>query len=186
MLIACLIAFSFLSCYDLEDNPGPTISFTAKPNGEGNVTFDVLTANAETFHWDFGDGNFSDEKLPTHTYKNNGIYNVILSAKGKEGESVTTGQVTVNDITGSVVFWMMALKTKDIEVSVDGQYYGKITGSYATDVPICGAQYAVTVTKLSEGPHTFHAVESNTISDFKWTGGISVSAGKCKSVTLTY
>lgn len=186
ILIAFLIAFSFSSCYDPEEIPEPTVSFTTKLNGEGNVTFHVSAADTEAFHWDFGDGNFSDEKSPTYTYENNGIYNVTLSAKGKEGESIVTGQVTVHDITGSVIFWLSALKTKEIEVTVDGQYYGNITGVYPTSVPTCGAKYSVTVTNLSEGPHTFEAKESNTISPKRWMGEVSISGRKCKAMGLTY
>lgn len=186
ILIAFLIAFSFSSCYDLEEIPEPTISFTAKLNGEGNVTFSVSATDAETFLWDFGDGNFSDEKSPTYTYENNGIYNVTLSEKEKGKESIITGKVTVNDITGSVIFWLSALKTKEIEVTVDGQYYGNITGIYPTSVPTCGAKYSVTVTNLSEGSHTFEARESNTISPKRWMGAVSISGRKCKAMGLTY
>lgn len=185
ILIACLIAFSFSSCYDLEELPAPTISFTAKPNGEGNVTFDVSTTDAETFHWDFGDGNFSDEKFPTHTYENNGIYKVTLSAEGPDGEAMATEQITVNDITGSAVFWLSALRTMEIEVYVDGQYYGKITRVAPTEVFTCGADYAVTANNLSEGAHLFTANELNTASPARWMGVVEISGRKCKSMGLT-
>lgn len=186
ILIALLIALTFCSCYDLEEIPQQTTSFTTKLNGEGNVTFNVSATNAETFHWDFGDGNFSDEKLPNHTYENNGVYNISLSSKGNGGESIITGQLSVNDITGSAVFWMSALKTKDVEVTLDGQYYGNITGVYPTSAPTCGAKYSVTITNLSEGSHAFEAKESNTISPRRWMGVVTITARKCTSMGLTF
>lgn len=186
VLITFLIAVSFFSCYDLEDIPQHTASFTAKLNGEGNVIFNVTETDVETFHWDFGDGNFSDEKSPAHTYENNDIYNVTLSIKGKGGESILTGQVKVNDITGSIIFWLSASKALKIELTVDGQYYGNITGVYPTSVPACGANDAVTVTNLSEGSHTFEGKELNTVSPRRWIGVVSIKGRKCNAMGLTY
>lgn len=186
VLIAFLLVLTIFSCYDLEDIPGPTASFTTKLNGDGNVTFNISTTDAETFHWDFGDGGFSDEKFPTYTYAKNGVYNVTLSAKGNGGETIKTGQIIVDNITGSVVFWIQATENKVVELTVDGQYYGKIPGFYSTSVPDCGAQNSVTVTNLTEGSHTFAAQELNAVSPLKWMGVISIVGRKCSAMGLTY
>jgi gliding motility-associated-like protein len=37
------------------------------------------------YEWDFGDGSFSNDSIPTHTYHNVGIYNVSLIVKTTEG-----------------------------------------------------------------------------------------------------
>jgi len=38
------------------------------------------------YTWNFGDGNYSYEKNPVHRYANDGIYNVTLTVKDKEGK----------------------------------------------------------------------------------------------------
>jgi gliding motility-associated-like protein len=56
------------------------------------VNFYNNTIDAKTFLWDFGDGQYSDEKNPTHTYRIPGKYKVSLTAYG------TGGETTVNDV----------------------------------------------------------------------------------------
>jgi PKD repeat protein len=49
-----------------------------------------------TCHWDFGDGNISEEQNPKHTYSDVGIYTVTFTVTDSEGNySVDTAQVTV-------------------------------------------------------------------------------------------
>ena len=43
------------------------------------VTFDNLTTGALTYFWDFGDGTTSTDFAPTHTFTEEGVYNVMLA-----------------------------------------------------------------------------------------------------------
>ena len=45
----------------------------------------VFTGEAETVHWDFGDGEFSDEMDPIHEYKEKGTYYVVQTAVNGSG-----------------------------------------------------------------------------------------------------
>ena len=45
----------------------PVANFQQAVNGN-SVTFQNSTKYATAWHWDFGDGSFSDERFPTHTY----------------------------------------------------------------------------------------------------------------------
>ena len=42
------------------------------------VNFINCSENASHYYWDFGDGNSSTEKDPTHSYSESGIYRVLL------------------------------------------------------------------------------------------------------------
>ncbi|MEM1318777.1 MAG: peptidylprolyl isomerase [Bacteroidota bacterium] len=70
-------------------------------NGEKNtapatIEFENKSQNAETYEWDFGDGNFSSDPMPSHQYKESGNYTITLKAiKGKK--SVTTQQQLLID-----------------------------------------------------------------------------------------
>ena len=60
-------------------------AFTASPASgpvNMNVTFfDLSEGNATSWNWDFGDGNTSLEKNPTHIYSKTGDFNVTLTVK---------------------------------------------------------------------------------------------------------
>ena len=68
-------------------------------NQNGNV-FDFLnkSSNFENCIWDFGDGNQSTDFNPTHTYLQNGVYDVILTIQTNLGclSEVYSLQVNVN------------------------------------------------------------------------------------------
>lgn len=48
------------------------------------------TGKALTYHWDFGDGESSDEAFPMHTYDEPGEYTVTLTLSGANGEYAKT------------------------------------------------------------------------------------------------
>ncbi len=51
--------------------------------------------DADTFTWDFGDGNQSNDANPTHTYTDAGRYEVTFTAAGPLGSSVLVDSVFV-------------------------------------------------------------------------------------------
>ncbi|HYG36995.1 MAG TPA: PKD domain-containing protein [Cytophagales bacterium] len=57
---------------------------------EEQVNFVNLSMNAESYLWDFGDGNTSYEKDPSYVYSDTGTYTITLIAFGKEGCSDTS------------------------------------------------------------------------------------------------
>ena len=59
------------------------------------LTFDVLTNNSvgTIHHWDFGDGNTSSLKLPTHLYSAPGIYQVIYRVNNECDTSSASEEV---------------------------------------------------------------------------------------------
>ncbi len=67
----------------------PVAAFSATPTSTclGFVEFTDLTQNiAQTWLWDFGDGNTSTEQNPTHQYENEGTYTVSLTVSNNIGE----------------------------------------------------------------------------------------------------
>lgn len=56
------------------DLPG-VVNFSNTSSGAGTLTYE----------WDFGDGNTSKDKNPSHTYTKKGIYTVKLTVKSSEG-----------------------------------------------------------------------------------------------------
>jgi PKD repeat protein len=78
----------------------PVADFTAEPtNGAAPlaVVFSNLSLGATDCAWDFGDGGFSAELHPVHTYTNPGSYSVRLVAVGSGGSNslIRTNYVVV-------------------------------------------------------------------------------------------
>lgn len=73
-----------VTIYDL-----PDASFTYDIN-DGVVTFTGNGDNATSYGWNFGDGTFSNELNPVHTYENSGVHAVTFTTTNPScGNSVT-------------------------------------------------------------------------------------------------
>ena len=75
-------------------NPGPNAGFTSAING-ATAAFTNTSTNATSYNWDFGDGQGSTAQNPTHTYTNDGIYTVTLTAANVCGTNTFTQTVTI-------------------------------------------------------------------------------------------
>ncbi len=73
----------------------PVASFTYAVEPGGMVTFTNGSVDADSFVWDFGDGETSDEKSPTHSYTQGGEYTVTLTAVNGCGFSTLSATVTI-------------------------------------------------------------------------------------------
>ncbi|PWH81863.1 S8 family serine peptidase [Brumimicrobium oceani] len=64
------------------------------------IEFNNNSQNAISYEWDFDDGNTSTDFEPTHTYINEGVYNVCLTAFGSCDTIVSCKSITVekNDV----------------------------------------------------------------------------------------
>ena len=51
------------------------------------IQFDNSSEKAETYEWDFGDGNSSKETSPSHRYRSSGNYEVVLRATNAKNKS---------------------------------------------------------------------------------------------------
>ena len=75
--------------------PAITASFDP-PNLEGGTaTFQNTSTGATSFFWDFGDGTFSEEENPMHTYSESGTYDVTLIASTECKQDTITATITV-------------------------------------------------------------------------------------------
>jgi gliding motility-associated-like protein len=68
--------------------PEPNAAFTAVPTsllGSIPVVFSDQSTLAQTWQWDFGDGQFSSETSPEHVYNQEGTYQAILVIQSTDG-----------------------------------------------------------------------------------------------------
>ncbi len=102
-LISLSIVDSITDCYDSEFTPIQVNSDSTPQNCEADfsVALDTLNStpyvysftnlsqeNTNYWYWDFGDGTFSNEKNPMHTYADSGYYEVCLSVQHLQDDSI--------------------------------------------------------------------------------------------------
>ncbi len=82
----------------VNEDPLPIACFTV-PSSNTRVgesfTFTNCSEKADSYLWDFGDGNTSTEKNPTHTYQASGNMLVVLTAINQSGQRTTSRQLSV-------------------------------------------------------------------------------------------
>ena len=91
MLLGVFSVFMFSSCKEEEIIEDPVASFQYEISEENflQVSFMNFSQNAETYSWNFGDGETSTEENPVHTYAEVGNYTVVLTATNSAGVSAT-------------------------------------------------------------------------------------------------
>ncbi len=67
---------------------------------DGIIQFQYASNGAETFAWDFGDGNTSDLENPTHSYTSSGSYTVALTITSN-GNTVTETKTDFIKVTST-------------------------------------------------------------------------------------
>ncbi|MDB5284676.1 MAG: hypothetical protein JWO06_3751, partial [Bacteroidota bacterium] len=92
----------------VEIEPVPLAAFTFTPlygSAPIDVTFTNNSSGATTYSWNFGDGTFSTDDAPIHTYTQNSTYEIILYAQNTFGctdSSAKTFVVVPTDLDLSV------------------------------------------------------------------------------------
>ncbi|MFH0757441.1 MAG: PKD domain-containing protein [Bacteroidota bacterium] len=98
--IAAMVAI-LQGCY-----PDPVANFDysfTDNTAPAEITFINMSEEADSYRWEFGDGDISTETNPVHTFTQAGTYTVALMAKGRGGEHQTTKNVTITQPTTYIV-----------------------------------------------------------------------------------
>ncbi|MHB0756619.1 PKD domain-containing protein [Polaribacter sp. M15] len=102
ILASLVLIISFVSCIDngYEEFVPPTGNindiqpstlFTTSTDSDNSLTliFRSYSTDAESYLWDFGDGNTSTEANPNYTYATGGLYRVTLTTTSSDGLTAT-------------------------------------------------------------------------------------------------
>ncbi len=84
----------FQTCDKEESNDPPKADIFHSVVGK-QVAFTALTKRAESWTWDFGDGETSTLRDPVHIYKEGGVYDVKLTVVGNGQTVVATREVSL-------------------------------------------------------------------------------------------
>ncbi len=75
----------------------PVANFTSVTN-INTVDFTNTSTDADTYAWDFGDGNFSSDSDPSHTYAADGTYTVELIASNACASDTITQEIVLSSL----------------------------------------------------------------------------------------
>ncbi|MFN0176386.1 MAG: PKD domain-containing protein [Saprospiraceae bacterium] len=75
-------------------NGSPSAGFSSIVNGN-TASFTNTSVDATSYVWNFGDQSTSVEENPTHTYANDGVYTVTLTAINNCGSTIFEQKVTI-------------------------------------------------------------------------------------------
>ena len=106
--------------FEILKNKPPVASFSYTPSEPTDLDtinfFDNSTdpdGEIVKWHWDFGDGNISEERNPTHKYADDGIYVVTLTVTDNEGATdMITKQISVANSPPTVAITYQPEKPK--------------------------------------------------------------------------
>jgi len=89
--IAMIAMLGMFTACEKDDEPAadPYADFEYEVGQDNNleVSFTNNSENAESYNWDFGDGQSSTEENPVHEYSEGGTYEVTLTATNADGVS---------------------------------------------------------------------------------------------------
>jgi PKD repeat protein len=80
------------------DTLGPLAAFSYVPAGLAVDFNDESLKNPTSWHWDFGDGQGSQEQHPQHQYETEGAYEVCLEVRNAYGADTLCKTITVTTV----------------------------------------------------------------------------------------
>ncbi|WKK67287.1 PKD domain-containing protein [Lutimonas zeaxanthinifaciens] len=168
--------YELVSFYDSKNTMGTVSgSATVYPEVTADYVYEVAnydvkfinnSENADSHNWDFGDGNFSSEESPTHTYDSSGYYTVVYTATN---ENCGTSEFTETiEVIGNVL--SIDGKFKDNPVSF---YPNPSNGDFTIKItppdPIVGN---IRITITSSQGQTIYTEDFNPIFAVSYEGSI--------------
>jgi PKD repeat protein len=168
-----------------KDEIFPNPSFTYKEVGSGEVEFfnSTINGNSSSFKWDFGTGDYSNERTPKYKFKQNKTYTVSLSVVGSNKlpyfEYIT---ISTASNKGNVIIWTKIADEGVIYIKLSDIDVGTITKARGTGtVPSCGTDGFVTLER-NQGTYT---CEARSAKGTIWKRTLTIESGECKSIELT-
>lgn len=114
-LFVALVATVALLATSCKKTEAPKAAFSWENDGLV-VSFSNLSKNADSYKWEFGDGQTSTETSPKHTYAAFGEYTVVLTVTGQGGTTSYTEAISLKaaaiKIDGDFAEWDAYIASK--------------------------------------------------------------------------
>ena len=145
----------------------PTPGFTTSTDML-TATFSNTSSEATSYSWDFGDGHVSTDESPAHTYEEDGIYEVSLSATNSCGTVVSTETITIVSAPSAAFSASTATGCSPFEVTFTNQSSANATSfewQFEGGSPATSTDENPTVTYMSPGVFNVTLTASNAAGE---------------------
>lgn len=148
----------------------PIANFTINNNGN-QISINNNSQNGTSYFWEFGDGNTSSLQNPTHTYSNDGIYEVTLTVSNQcvgvslsQTIQIMTTSVDNKQLENSLNIYPNPTKDKlTIESSFEWDNY-QINDMLGRVILKGSFQKQIDVSSLNKGIYTLTILDENGLS----------------------
>jgi len=132
------------------------------------IQFNYISKGAETFNWDFGDGESSNKKNPKHVYQSGGVYDVSLAITYPGGNHAYTKDSVISVVTFRGSNYTLA-DGGDMESNFSDFLVENISG-----------------TPLERGNSSIAGKNGTASGNFAWVTGINEEEYENRSVAFLY
>ncbi len=147
-----------------------------KPMTKDVIKFSNTTENGESYEWDFGDGEKSSDKEPSHTYNKRGEYSIKMIAKSKSGKKADTTSQKIK-VSGDIDKILGTFRAKDKWVS-SISYIGSGELNYTVDIIAGDGDDTFIMKNLNQTLTSVAGYVSGNVITFNVSQSVSSSAGK--------
>ena len=132
-----------------------------------SIQFNLMTDIPEgNYLWNFGDGNFSNEKNPAHTYLNQGVYDITLSVTNSADGQIRTETIkdliVINPTPKAVFEWSFetdGLKKPSAQIENNSQHADQC--EWIVDGEIVSSEINPFISFTKKGEHSVQLKASN-------------------------
>ncbi len=173
----------------------PEASFDYVVDGN-TVTFNNTTLYGESYLWEFGDGETSDELHPIHTYDNDENYSVTLTASNECGDVTYSGNVSVSNLPSAGFVASSSNGCAEFVVEFNNTSSPNVDSylwTFEGGIPASSTEENPVVTYESAGTYDVQLVVTNeegsdqlTIQDYITVGDLPVAQYSSSSDQLVY
>lgn len=135
---------------------------------------DLSTGSPDAWLWDFGDGNYSEDRSPAHLYTSEGLFTVRLTVANEQDTAVSEKEEMVNvshaAIGGSIGFILVQCNLEGAQIYLDNVFQGTIqNGTLTVPVYVTGTPFNTIRVKddgflIYSGPIKAYPSENQTLT----------------------
>ncbi|MEZ5055977.1 MAG: PKD domain-containing protein [Saprospiraceae bacterium] len=170
-------------------NPIPTTNFTSMVD-LANVDFTNLSANADSYVWDFGDGNTSTDPNPSHTYGMDGVYTVTLTATNDCGTTTYTQNIAIATAAPVALFDVNSQTgCAPFTVQFNNQSSANATSyqwSFPGGNPSSSTEENPVVVYDNPGTYDVSLTATNTVGDNTYSQSSFITVGSAPSASFDF